>query len=113
MRKIRLYVLVGAFSLLPTVIVIITSRHPGTGPHSVTLTWHAPQALRGITVVGYNIYRRAAEGTSFIKIADKVSGAPYEDRLVSSGRKYFYVVTSVDEVGRESRFSQEATADIP
>ena len=63
-------------------------------------------------VVGYNVYRRADDGR-FVKIADKVPGSLYEDRMVSSGRTYTYVVTSVDQVGRESRFSAEAKAEVP
>jgi fibronectin type 3 domain-containing protein len=64
-------------------------------------------------VVGYNAYRRAGEGGSFVKIADKVPAPPYENVLVNSGRTYFYVVTTVDQVGRESRFSAETKAKIP
>jgi fibronectin type 3 domain-containing protein len=37
----------------------------------------------------------------------------YEDGLVGSGRTYFYVVTAIDQAGRESRFSNEARASIP
>jgi fibronectin type 3 domain-containing protein len=83
------------------------------GPHSVTLTWNAPQASRGAPVAGYNIYRSTISGGPFVKIASQVPGPPYEDRLTASGRTYFYVVTSLDQAGRESRFSAEARAIIP
>jgi hypothetical protein len=63
-------------------------------------------------LIGYNVYRRTAEGV-FVRIAEEVSGPPYEDRLVSSGRWYVYVMTSVDKVGRESRFLAEVKAEIP
>lgn len=82
-------------------------------PHRVTLTWQAPNPRRGVTVVGYNVYRRTSEEGTFVKIAGKVAGSPYQDHMVNSGRTYFYVVTSVDQVGRESRFSTEAKAEIP
>lgn len=82
-------------------------------PHSVTLTWNPPRPVTGIRIVNYNVYRRSSEGTEFIKIAIGVAGSPYEDRMVSSGRTYSYVVTSVDQMGRESRFSEPAQAKIP
>ena len=83
------------------------------GPHSVTLRWNAPPANPGTSVSGYNIYRSTAPGGPFVKIASRVPGPPYEDRLTNSGRTYFYVVTSIDQGGRESRFSAEARAVIP
>ena len=82
-------------------------------PHSVTLTWEAPPAAPGVSVVGYNVYRSATSGKQFVKIASRVPGPPYEDRLVVSGRTYFYVVTALDQVGHESRFSGEIRATIP
>jgi len=86
--------------------------HKGT-PHSVTLTWEAPPAGRGVEVVGYNVYRSTTSGRRFMKIASRLSGPPYEDRLVVSGRTYFYVVTALDRAGRESRFSGEVRVTIP
>jgi fibronectin type 3 domain-containing protein len=82
-------------------------------PHSVTLTWKAPPPAPGIVVVGYNIYRSTTSGGQFVKLASRVPGPPYEDRLVADGRTYFYVVTALDQTGRESRFSNEARATIP
>lgn len=82
-------------------------------PHSVTLTWNPPRPAAGITIVGYNVYRRTAESSAFIKIATGVPSPPYEDRLVSSGRTYWYVVTSIDQAKRESRFSEQVRAEIP
>lgn len=111
MRKIGWKLCLGVLALLLTGIMLWF--HRGAEPHSVTLTWQAPPPRKGVTVVWYNVYRRAGEGGSFVEIADKVSGSPYEDRMVNSGRMYFYVVTAVDQVGRESRFSAETRAQIP
>jgi len=83
------------------------------GPHSVTLTWNAPRPSPGVTVVGYNIYRSTTPGERYVRLASRVAGSPYEDRLVVSGRTYFYVVTAVDQAGRESPHSVEARATIP
>jgi fibronectin type 3 domain-containing protein len=82
-------------------------------PHRVTLTWEAPPSAPGVSVVGYNVYRSTTSGRQFVKLASRVSGPPYEDRLVVSGRTYFYVVTALDQAGRESRFSGEVRATIP
>ncbi len=82
-------------------------------PHSVTLNWQAPPPAPGISIVGYNVYRSTTSGGPFVRLASRVSGPPYEDRLVGSGRTYFYVVTALDQAGRESKFSGEVRATIP
>ncbi len=82
-------------------------------PHSVTLTWDAPRDVPGITVAGYNLYRSTKSGGGFVRLATRLPGPPYEDRLVGSGRTYYYVVTAVDGRGRESGFSGEIRAVIP
>jgi fibronectin type 3 domain-containing protein len=106
---------VAALMLALVALVILGQmwRHRTAEPHRVTLTWQAPPPVSGITIVGYNVYRRASEGTSFVKIATKVPGPPYDDWLVSSGRTYFYAVTSVDQRDRESRFSSVVQTSIP
>ena len=86
-------------------------RHVGQ-PHGVTLTWDANPAGAGVAV-GYNIYRSTTSGGPYAKIASGVHGPPYEDRVVMSGRTYFYVVTTVDLAGHESRFSGEVKAEVP
>ena len=82
-------------------------------PHRVTLTWEAPPAAPGVSVVGYNVYRSTTSGGQFVKLASRVPGPPYEDHLVVSGRTYFYVVTALDQNGRESRYSSQIRAPIP
>jgi len=82
-------------------------------PHSVTLSWHAPAPEAGVQVIGYNVYRSTSSGGPYVKIASRVPGSAYNDPIVSSGRRYFYVVTTVDQRERESRYSAEITAVIP
>lgn len=82
-------------------------------PHWVTLTWEAPPGSPGVLVSGYNVYRSTTSGGPFVKLASRVPAPPYDDHLVSSGRTYFYVVTALDQTGRESRFSTEISATIP
>jgi fibronectin type 3 domain-containing protein len=82
-------------------------------PHSVTLKWDPSVAAPGASVAGYNVYRSTTSGGPFVKLASRVPSPPYEDRLVVSGRTYFYVVTALDQNERESRFSAEVRAVIP
>jgi fibronectin type 3 domain-containing protein len=82
-------------------------------PHGVALTWEAPPATPGVSVVGYNVYRSTTSGKQFVTIATRVPRPQYEDSLVVSGRTYFYVVTALDRAGYESSFSSEVRATIP
>ena len=82
-------------------------------PHSVTLSWHAPAPEPGVQVMGYNIYRSTSTGGPFVKIASRVPGLTYHDSIVSPDRTYYYVVTTVDQRERESRYSNEITVVIP
>jgi len=82
-------------------------------PHSVTLSWHEPPVMSGMSVVAYNVYRSTTSGGPFVKLASRVPEPHYEDHLAVNGRTYFYVVTALDQAGHESRFSAEAKAIIP
>ena len=64
-------------------------------------------------VSGYSVYRSESSGGPYVKIARRVPGPPYEDGLVVSGRTYFYVVTAINQAGRESKFSAEIRATVP
>jgi hypothetical protein len=87
--------------------------HHTSQPHWVTLTWDAPASVPAGAVVSYNIYRSTTPGGRYAKIASGVPRPPYEDRVVTSGRTYFYVVTAVDRSGQESRYSGEVRAEVP
>lgn len=82
-------------------------------PHWVTLTWDIPASAKGVAVKSYNIYRGTTSGGPYAKLALHVPGPPYEDRLVNSGRTYFYVVTALDQSDHESGYSREIKATIP
>jgi fibronectin type 3 domain-containing protein len=99
-------------AICATVCLTLACCHKAQ-PHRVTLAWQAPPPAPGVSVVGYNVYRSTTSYGPFVKLATRVPGPPYEDRLVVSGRTYFYVVTALDQAGRESRFSSEVRATIP
>ncbi len=81
--------------------------------HKVTLRWHPPAPVKGVSVVGYNVYRGTQSGGPYMKIATGVRGPNYIDKDVNSKMVYFYVVTAVSNSGHESRFSNEVITHIP
>jgi len=109
---IRAKVLFSVLAVFAAALIALGWRFHGSEPHSVTLNWQAPQGSR-YPIVGYNVYRRTADGGQFVKIAEKVPNTHYEDRLVSTGREYTYAVTAVDQAGRESKYSAPFTVRVP
>ncbi len=79
------------------------------GAHSVTLSW-TPSTSQ---VSGYYIYRSSVSGGPYVKLNTAPNPASsYTDAGLTSGT-YFYVVTSVDQSGMESGYSNEVTVTIP
>jgi hypothetical protein len=65
-------------------------------------------------VMGYNVYRGEQAEARGAKLNDVLLGAPtYRDSSVAAGGRYFYRITAVDGVGRESELSAAAEAQIP
>lgn len=79
--------------------------------HSVTLTWQPPSSI--VAFHGYNIYRAEASGGPYKLIASGVVNPKYIDSDVTSRKTYYYVVTTVDVGGGESRNSNEIAAKVP
>ena len=104
-------IVVAAVLLLLGVIGYIVVRPER--PHSVVLSWQAPAPEAGVQVVGYNVYRSTSSGGPYVKIASRIPDLTYHDQVVNPKRTYYYVVTSVDQRDRESRYSKEITVVIP
>jgi fibronectin type 3 domain-containing protein len=85
----------------------------GSHRHRVNLSWHESPSTPSARIVGYNVYRSRTSGGPYAKLATRVPRSVYEDRLVNSRETYFYVVTSLDEAGRESGFSAEIRLTVP
>lgn len=65
-----------------------------------TLTWEKP--VRSREIAGYNVYRSSRSGAGFARLNEQPIGAlSYED--ATPGPAAFYVVTSVEHSGLESR----------
>jgi hypothetical protein len=82
---------------------------PGQQPF-IDLVW-AP--VTDPDLAGYNVYRHE-EGSAPVKLTSEPVRMPaYRDTEISSGKRYFYSVTSVDLRGNESAKSEEASESVP
>jgi len=78
--------------------------------HTVALSW---KASTNSNVISYSVYRSTISGTSYGLLASAISGETYVDQAVQSGATYYYVVTAVDDQGRESGYSSQTAITIP
>jgi len=101
---------IGLIALATLGVLAVVGRRPS---HSVILNWRSPMPVKGVTVVGYNVYRSVTMGGPYARIASSVTGLTYHDSIVNNTKTYYYVVTSVDAAGHESTYSTEAQAKIP
>lgn len=77
----------------------------------VELAWDASTTP---TVIGYHAYRSEQDGGPYTRLnAAVIAGLTYDDETVEKGLTYYYVVRAVDNVGRESPDSNQATAVVP
>jgi hypothetical protein len=83
---------------------------PASLPHSVSLAWRGAGTAN---VVSYSVYRSTIAGVSYGLLASALGTASYDDQSVQSATTYYYVVTAVDDQGRESAFSNETRASVP
>jgi fibronectin type 3 domain-containing protein len=95
----------------PTTIAV--SGSGAAGSHSVALSWDASTS-KG--VVGYYVYRGTKPGppyTAFTKLTPSpIAATTYTDSPVEAGAIYYYVVTAVNGGGKESTYSNQASATI-
>jgi hypothetical protein len=86
-------------------------------PHLVDLTWGAGtihNPAPGQVVVGYDVYRSSASGGPYTKLnSTPVPGLTYTDNNVSGGQTWYYVCSTVDNLGDVSAYSNQAAATIP
>jgi len=76
------------------------------GNASVSLAWNSVSGS-----AGYNIYRSPVSGGGFVKVdGSPISGTSFDDTNLQNARKYYYVVTSLDAAGNESKYSNEVNA---
>ncbi len=78
--------------------------------HSVALTWKAGTNTH---IVSYSLYRSTIAGSSYGLTASALGGVAYSDESVQPQTTYYYVLTAVDDQGRESVYSNQTQAVIP
>jgi hypothetical protein len=78
--------------------------------YSVVLNW----AETSTSVVGYRVYRSTTSGGPYGEIESSVNPTTtFTDTNVQAGQRYYYVLTSVNSGGVESKYSSEVAATIP
>ena len=76
------------------------------GNATVSLAW---DAVPGAT--GYNLYRSYVSGGGWVKVnTSLLTATSYIDSGLQNARTYYYVVTSLDAAGNESRYSNQVNA---
>jgi Bacterial Ig-like domain (group 2) len=85
--------------------------------HLVDLTWGAgtiQNPAPGQVVVGYDVYRSSTSGGPYTKLnSTPVASLTYTDHNVSAGQTWYYVCSTVDNLGDVSVYSNQAAATIP
>lgn len=85
--------------------------------HSVDLSWGAGTITNpapGQVVVGYDVYRSSSSGGPYTKLnASPIVILSYTDTAVSAGQTWYYVCSTVDNLGDISKYSNQAVATIP
>jgi len=99
--------------LVAVLVIVLALTSAAKSKHSVTLTWQPPTLEKGVSVGGYNIYRRTPKDHVYKKIATRVASPPYEDTQVKSGQTYIYAVSAIDQSGHEGRLSEVAKVTVP
>ena len=94
----------------PDTAVITSAGVTTPGGHVVDLHWDASTS----TVAGYNVARGIKSGGPYTKLTSvPIPCTKFTDANVVAGTKYFYVVTAVDALGKESGISTEISIIIP
>ena len=94
----------GNVDLKPTAAPNLSLANEGNT--SVDLAWSSVSGA-----AGYNVYRSPVSGGGFVKVnGSPVSGTTFTDSGLQNAETYFYVVTALDGVGNESKYSNEVSA---
>jgi hypothetical protein len=81
-----------------------------SGTHRITLTWHSNAS----TIIGFNIYRRSGSQGPYTRINSAPNaGAAFTDASVQAGQTYFYMITSLNKHGKESKYSNQVQVTVP
>jgi len=91
---------------LPDPVTSLSAAAPDSG--HVSLLW---SAAPGAT--SYTIQRQGPGDTSFVNLAQNLTGTTYSDSTVQSGVSYSYRVIAVNTTGPSAAFTPTASAAVP
>ncbi len=106
----------GSLVLTSNGAAALTVPLSGTGvaplAHSVDVSWTASASS---AIQSYNVYRGTTSGGPYTRVSNALTSTAtlFTDTGVTSGKQYFYVVTSVNSSGVESVASNEVAVAIP
>ena len=77
------------------------AAHPGSKRGTLSLTWTAPTATGGEPITGYLIYRGTSGGhlSAYRTVSCTAASCSWTDSSAKHGRRYYYKVAAVNEVG--------------
>jgi hypothetical protein len=79
--------------------------------HIIQLSWSPSTSA---STGGYNLYRSAGSAGPYAKINPAIiTLLEYKDETVQGGHTYYYVGTSVDDMGIESTYSNQIKVVVP
>ena len=76
---------------------------PSPSPSKSTLSWAG-----ATNAVSYNVYRSTVSGGPYSQIATGLTSLSYTDTNLSAGLNYYYVITSINSSGVESKYSHRS-----
>lgn len=94
------------YLIVALLMVAAGCRSPATHQRHVLLTWN-PSSTPAVT---YNVYRSGTHGSGYKLIAAGVKYPWYRDGTPEG--IYYYVVTSVDDTMKESKYSEEIKVEV-
>ena len=103
---------------LTFIILILLCVAPLGGQTAHGITVGISETNNADLATGFNIYRSTVSGSGYVKLNPvplPATTTSYLDPIsgLTGGTTYFYVATSVDSLGIESKFSKEASAVAP
>lgn len=87
---------------------------PAGEARDISLTWDPSPPEQNVS--GYNMYRSQTSGSGYALLNSMIPCDPicaYDDHTARAGLTHCYVVTAVDDIGRESGYSNEACIAVP
>lgn len=114
--KRAIFILAAASVLVVAILLWTNERKHNSGTirvsHRVTLAWSASKSR---DVTSYRIYISRTSGGPYTLLSSVSATSPhvFVDTTLASGQTYFFVITAVNFLGKESSYSNQGTAVIP